>query len=395
MSYVATPEEIAIFAEYSLKPNFSQEAILLDFTTTEEFIKSILPPKFSPAEKPTGHIYVGTMESRLCGEFDCAIVSIDVIFNGKKGIYMIEMLISDDFPVTWGREVWGETKKTAQVKMYRAGDYRYAYVERNGVRLIDIEGKFGDDLPPVKREGTSFEIKAYPSSTGKGVQWDPIVNELAIHEDFPRRSTGVGRVTIRGSRNNPLHTIPILSITDFEYSSGLVAYEVLKEHALGVGNAYLPYLIGRHYDDIRTFKVGNLWAKLQGKPQEEETFPVRIFDSPGFKALLNFDFNNHPRNTQLRNPDTSPNRLVRGNPFLKLLYHEVEGAGQGNMVAPNCIHVLPATGTSVLEVFFDILKCQLDLAHEIFCVEATIVLPASLTGALDHIAYFDGLGIGI
>jgi acetoacetate decarboxylase len=285
MSYVATPEEIAVFEEYSLKPNFSQEAIFLDFTTTEEFIKSILPPKFSPAEKPTGHIYVGTMESRLCGEFDCAIVSIDVVFNGKKGIYMIEMLISEDFPVTWGREVWGETKKTAQVKMYRAGDYRYAYVERNGVRLIDIEGKFGDDLPPVKREGKSFEIKAYPSSTGKGLQWDPIVNELAIYEDFPRRSTGVGRVTIRGNRNNPLHTIPILSITDFEYSSGLVAYEVLEEHALGVGNAYLPYLIGRHYDDIRTFKVGNIWAKLKEKPKEDETFPVRTFDSPGFSAL--------------------------------------------------------------------------------------------------------------
>ncbi|KAF5009204.1 hypothetical protein FDECE_4569 [Fusarium decemcellulare] len=284
MSYVATPEEVAVFEEFSSRPNFSQEAIVLDFTTTDEFVKSVLPPNFKAAEKPTGHIFVGTMESRLCGEFDCALVSLDVQFAGKKGIYMLEMLISNDYPVTWGREVWGETKKTDYVKMYRSGNYRYAHAERNGIRLIEIEGEFGDDLPPTKRSSTNFEIKAYPGSKGKGLQWDPIVNELKVVEHLQRHTTGVGHLTLRGDRNNPIHTIPIKSISDFEYISGLAEYTVKVEHALGVPKeAYIPYLVGRHYDDVRTFRVGSQWVQLQGEAEQEEVFPVTRINSPGFK----------------------------------------------------------------------------------------------------------------
>ncbi|VUC36384.1 unnamed protein product [Clonostachys rosea] len=284
MSYVASPEEIAVFEDYSSRPEFSQEALTLDFVTTEEFVKTVLPPNFKPAEKPTGHIMVGTMESQLCGEFDCALVTLDVEFKGKKGVYMLEMLISDDFPVTWGREVWGETKKTATVKIYRSGDYRYAHVSRGGVRLIEIEGVFGDDLPPTKHTSRSFEIKAYSGSKGKGLQWEPIVNEIDILEELDRHSAGVGRVTIRGTRNNPLHTIPIVSVSDLSYVSGLAKYTVTQEHGLGVKEEYLPYLIGRHYDDMRTFKVGNQWTKLQQNVEvEEEKFPTRHFKTPGFQ----------------------------------------------------------------------------------------------------------------
>ncbi|VUC22143.1 unnamed protein product [Clonostachys rosea] len=283
MSYVATPEEIAVFEEFSSEPKFSQEAIVCDFTTTKEFVKSVLPPRFQPAAEPTGHIYVGTMESRLCGAFDCALISLDVIFEGKPGVYMLEMLISDDFPVTWGREVWGETKKTASVKMLRSGNYRYAYAERNGMKLIEIEGEFGDDLPPNKSESRSFEIKAYPGSRGKGVQWEPVVNVLDIVEHNDRHSVGQGIVTLRGNRNNPIHSIPVQSITELHYTSGLSEYTVVAEHPLGVTSEYLPYLIGRHYDDMRTFKVGNQWTRLGASAQPEETFPIQRLTTPGFK----------------------------------------------------------------------------------------------------------------
>lgn len=282
MSYVASPEEVAVFEDFSSQPKFSQEAITCDFTTTKEFVQSVLPPHFKPAAEPTGHIYVGTMESRLCGEFDCALISLDVIFNGKPGIYMLEMLISEDFPVTWGREIWGETKKTAFVKMQRSGNYRYAFAERNGVRLIEIEGEFGDELPPTTTESRNFEIKAYPGSRGKGVQWEPVVNELHVVEHHTRQSKGQGIVTLRGNRNNPIHSIPVLSITDLQYTSGLAEYTVINEYPLGVTKEYLPYLIGRHYDDMRTFKVGNQWTGLDPSAKHEETFPVQRLTTPGF-----------------------------------------------------------------------------------------------------------------
>lgn len=283
MSYVASPEEVQIFEELSSKPKFSQEVIVVQFSTTQEFIKSILPPNFKPTPDPKGTILIGTMESRLCGEFDCALIAIQVEWDGKVGNYMLEMVISNDTPVTWGREVWGETKKTGTVKMYRSGNYRYAHAERYGVRIIEIEGEFGDEKDAGKAEYKNFEIKAYPGSSGRGLHCEPMVNELDVVEHYARQSQGVGRLTLRGNANNPLHTIPIVSISDFAYSSGLAEYTVVKEHPLGATGEYLPYLVGRHYDDLRSFKVGNQWGKLAEKTPEVQNHTA-YYNSPGFKV---------------------------------------------------------------------------------------------------------------
>ncbi|KAB2568957.1 hypothetical protein DBV05_g12369 [Lasiodiplodia theobromae] len=280
MSFVATAEEIRVFEEFSSKSSFSQEGITVDFTTTPEFIKSVLPPNFEPGDQPTGHILLATMESKLCGEFDCALVTIDVKFKGISGTYMLEIIVSGDTPVTWGREVWGETKKTGTCRLWRSGNYRYAYAERNGVRLIELQGEFGDDLPARKRQAYSFEIKAYPHSKGKGLQWEPMVNVLNVEEEDVRRSVGKGRLVVRGTASDPLHSIPILSIGDFQYVSGRADYTVVEDHELGCGNAYMPYLLGRHYDDLRIFKVGGEWTKLQDDEKEAETFPVQRLYTP-------------------------------------------------------------------------------------------------------------------
>ncbi|KAH7007370.1 hypothetical protein EDB80DRAFT_684608 [Ilyonectria destructans] len=287
MSFVATADEVRVFEEFSANPSFSQEAIVVDFTTTPEFIQSVLPPNFEPGDRPTGHVLMSTMESKLCGEFDCAIVSIDVKFKGIRGTYMLEIIISGDSPVTWGREVWGECKKTGTCRMWRSGNYRYAYAERNGVRLIELEGEFGDDLPPRERNSCNFEIKAYPHSMGKGLQWEPMVNVLTVKEQDVRRSTGVGRLVIRGTEHDPLHSIPIVSIKDFEYVSGRADYTVIQEHELGCGKAYLPYLVGRHYEDLRQFKIGGEWTKMQDEEKEAEVFPIQRLTTPGFKKATN------------------------------------------------------------------------------------------------------------
>lgn len=276
MSYVASPEEIAIWEEFSSKPQFSQEGIDVPFRTTFEYVKSVLPPGFEPASQPTGNILVSTMESRLCGEFDCTLVTLDAKFKGITGKYCLLMLISGDTPVTWGREVWGETKKTGTTRLWRSGNYRYGYAERNGVRLVEVEMECGDNLPAQKVQGSQFEIKAYPHSQGKGLQWEPKVNVLDIIAHNDRRAVGNGRLIVRGTRADPLHSIPIVSISEFEYVSGLAEYTVVSEHDLGCGNAYMPYLIGRHYDDLRIFRVGAQWNKLQSQEDDEdEKFPVQ------------------------------------------------------------------------------------------------------------------------
>ncbi|KAM5341310.1 hypothetical protein ACJ41O_014341 [Fusarium nematophilum] len=280
MSFVASPNEVRVWEELSSKPSFSQELITLDFTTTPEFIKSVLPPGFEPGDEPRGHISVGTFESRLCGEFDCAMVSIDVKFRGRPGTHMLELLISGDTPVTWGREVWGEVKKTGICRMWRSGNYRYAYAERGGVRLLELQGEFGRSLDPRKRENIAYEIKAYPDSMGKGLQWEPKVNILTVEEYDTSYSVGSGRLVVRGTAADPLHSIPILSISEMEYVSGRADYTVIEQHDLGCGQAYMPYLVGRHYDDLRQFKVGIEWTKMKDNERDPEPNHVQRLKTP-------------------------------------------------------------------------------------------------------------------
>ncbi|RMJ04932.1 hypothetical protein CDV36_014397 [Fusarium kuroshium] len=154
--------QVRAFEEYSSKPSFSQEAIVIDFATTPEYVRSVLPPGLEPGDTPAGHILMSTMESKLCGAFDCTIASLDVKFRGKPGTFILEIIISNDLPVTWDREVWGEAKNTDTCRPWRSGDWRYAYAVRDGVRLIEVQAKFGEDLPPRVRDAINFEIKAYP-----------------------------------------------------------------------------------------------------------------------------------------------------------------------------------------------------------------------------------------
>ncbi|RSL44339.1 hypothetical protein CEP53_011279 [Fusarium sp. AF-6] len=94
------------------------------------------------------------MESKLCGEFDCAIVSLDAKFRGEPGTFMLKIIISNDLPVTWGREVWGEAKEAGKFRLWRSGDWQYAYAERNGVRLIESVGEMDTGIMFVIRTTT-------------------------------------------------------------------------------------------------------------------------------------------------------------------------------------------------------------------------------------------------
>lgn len=87
-------------------------------------------------------------------------------------------------------------------------------------------------------------------------------------------------MTVRGTTADPLHSIPILDVSEFKYTTGRADYTVVAVDELGVGEAYLPHLIGRHYEDVRIHKVGAEWTELKDREEEQESFPVRRFNTP-------------------------------------------------------------------------------------------------------------------
>lgn len=279
MPFVATPDQVKAFQAYSSHPGFSQEAISVDFITTPEFVRSVLPPGLEPADSPVGTICISSWESKLCGEFECSMVSLQAKHDGVEGKYILTLIVSGDLPVTWGREIWGEIKKTGESKLFRSGSRRYAFGERRGVRLIELTAELGEDLSPTVEEAIGYEIKAYPSSTGIGLHSDPRLVTLKIVDQNTKKAVGKGSLILRGTKSDPLHEIPIQSIGDFTYVSGETEYRVISEKELKVGDDYLPYLIGRHYDDLRDYKIGAAWDFNSTEIEERESFKVQRLSS--------------------------------------------------------------------------------------------------------------------
>jgi acetoacetate decarboxylase len=201
-------------------------------------------------------ISVSTWESNVCGDFELSSVSIRCKVGAEEGYYVLNLIVSEHFAITWGRESWGEIKKQGKPRLFCSGTRRYGHCERRGTRLIEMEADFTEELPADVSEWLSFEVKAIPSATGSDTHTDPNLIKLKVVDHNKKRSTGKGKLTLRGSKSDPLHTIPVLSIGDFQYVSGPTEWRVQEERRLCDGKSYLPWLVGRHYDDFADFRVG-------------------------------------------------------------------------------------------------------------------------------------------
>lgn len=217
---------------------------------------SVLPPTLKPANESTGLISISTWESNVCGDFELASVSVRCECDGREGYFVLSLIVSEDFPIMWGRESWGEVKKRGKPRLFCSGRRRYGYCERRGVRLVELEADFDTDVPAEASTWRSFEVKAIPSAQQAGLHCDPTLVQLKVVDYNITKATGKGMLTLRGSLSDPLDSIPILSIGDFTYVSGPTDWRFESERKLCDGEAYLPWLVGRHYDHLGDFRVG-------------------------------------------------------------------------------------------------------------------------------------------
>ena len=254
MSFVKTAEQVREIEDLMARGQFTTESVTVEFTTTKEFVRSVLAPCFEPADEPIAYANVSRWQSALCGEFDCGIIYLKCKYGEREGTTMLTLFVSGDSPVTIGRELWGEGKKLGTAQLYFDGQQAYGYSERNGVRLIEINAEFGPDLGPSKSTGLlDFELKAQPHPSGRGFQNGVNLVCLEIEEDYRVTREGTATLKLAGSQFDPLDTIPIVSVGKAYYAEGGSCWTVPFVHELENPDAYKPFIYGQKYDDFRLF----------------------------------------------------------------------------------------------------------------------------------------------
>jgi acetoacetate decarboxylase len=249
MSFVKSPAEIRRIQAALAGPRFvNSQMLIVSFLTHEETVARILPPGFEPAAEPRVTAQLGSWQSNCCGDFNGGAVTIAARYGELEGEYALCMYMDNDQPTLYGRDLFGEPKKIATASMFARPTGWFGYIERRGVRLVELSVEDVVDSGPALVTANNFNIKARPAADGVGLQEDALVTCAVFENEIRANREGRATVTLRGTRHDPLDELEVVEVL------GGRQIEVdmqARNSVVGVIPAadYEPYFYGRGADD--------------------------------------------------------------------------------------------------------------------------------------------------
>jgi acetoacetate decarboxylase len=245
MSLVRSPEEIAAMQRCMANPRFlNAEMVQIEFLSTPEVVREVLPPGLDPLEEPTMIAAVGRWQSDCVGDFDGGAIYVSCRHGDIVGSYTLAMYMSSDSSVIFGRDLFGEPKKVARSGLERDGNEVCGWIERFGVRLIEIRAELTDELEPVHGSRARFNVKATPSADGAGLEDDAVLTVADFELDFPVNRSGSGTLLLDGNVHDPLHELEIVEVRRAGYTEGDLSARA-RALARIPADEFLPYALGR------------------------------------------------------------------------------------------------------------------------------------------------------
>jgi acetoacetate decarboxylase len=218
MGFVRTAEEIAAIERAFSEPHFVHgERLVVNFLTDPSTYEQLLPSCFTPADQPLVSIGIGRWQSNCVGNYAGGSISLAVRHNGTAGAYAVAMFMDNEAAVAFGRDVFGEPKKLASSNLIHSGDRAWAWIERRGVRLVDIEAQLGDDLGPSENERIAYNIRSRPAANGIGLEGPAVLTAATFRATISLRREGLGAVTLRGTSHDPVDELEVVSIVGADY----------------------------------------------------------------------------------------------------------------------------------------------------------------------------------
>ena len=250
LRYVKTLEEVRRLQKLYEAPEFERfRSISAAFETDPEVIAAVLPPPLVPDERPLASVSVSHIGvSNTLQPFGAAGLNVRCRYEDIVGDYPITMPMSTDSAVIFGRELYGEPKKVADIRVRRDGDEVVGTVERYDVTYIEIRGTKVEALEPGEsRESSRFYFKFMPAPDGHGFDNDPVLVRVR-HTGRTRLVERLeGEVILRESAHDPVVDIPVRELLGVTYSEGdtYTHGEILTRVP---GESFLPYMFGKSDD---------------------------------------------------------------------------------------------------------------------------------------------------
>jgi len=258
MGFVKTQEEIRRIQSVLSGVEFvGGEMLSVDFLVEPETVRMLLPPPLEPTDVPRMTATVGRWRSNCVGDFGGGALYVSARYGDVFADYVLTMFMDSDVPMIFGRDLYGEPKKIARCGLYRQGRKATGFIERGGIRLIEIEADLAQDQVPSRAVGRNFNVKSLLAANGIGLHADPVLTLAEFDTTIDVHWQGTGDLTLRGTVHDPLNDVVPTQILGASYVEADMTASC-RELARLDAEQFLPYAYGRMDDwsQLVTGRVG-------------------------------------------------------------------------------------------------------------------------------------------
>ena len=250
MGYLKSPEEVAAAERALGSPGFvSDGRCSVSFRTDPDVLRSLLPAPLQPGDDAVAVATVGRWHGSV-GSFSGGMLYLSASHEGVPGAYVLAMFMDSEPSVTFGRELLGEPKKLARAYLesaFDSGSGVHGWVERHGVRIIELSARVGEDSGPAQTERSTFNVKARTAADGSGLQEDALLTRTVYRVQVSSQRVGTGSVILRSTPHDPCGELPVLEVLGATYATERSTAACLVVASVPAAT-FLPYHLGRQDD---------------------------------------------------------------------------------------------------------------------------------------------------
>jgi len=122
--------------------------------------KKFLPPELEAVEFPFDILFISEYPDSTVGPYNENLILLYCKYEGKPGLFVMNIYVDSDEAMAAGREIWGYPKKMCEIKLSPIQDNKIkGSLTRKGKKIINIEVELGDKPPGVD---PSYLISSFP-----------------------------------------------------------------------------------------------------------------------------------------------------------------------------------------------------------------------------------------
>jgi acetoacetate decarboxylase len=220
-SVASTPFDAPLVPAFPLRMR-NTEILTVAYLSDGDAIRRVLPAPLEPAGRDVVLVHVYRMhDADWFGAYGESAVQIPAAHraSGTAGAYSPLLFVEGDGAVAAGREIYGQPKKAARVRLRARGDLLVGSVRRNGIDVLTATMPYKQrpcTPADLERHGafrTNLNLKVIPSVSGGTAVRELTARTLAdvvVHEAW----SGTGTVELRPNAQAPVHLLPVREVLE-------------------------------------------------------------------------------------------------------------------------------------------------------------------------------------